>query len=438
MESSRWMPRAGWKKTNKAVGWVALSIYAFSWLISFDLSRSAESVFILCFVIAWCTEPEPSVKWHKVFLLLLAFVVLQTGVYFFAVERFPDFADEQIKAARHFSKLFLCIAVAWWLRGSMRAAKYLMIVFLVGFLVSLAIHSSTDEWLAAIGGRRVDFGYTNAQHTALYLSLVLIMGGTLLARCLQRPARGIEWGLALGMTILGLVGVVVTQTRAVWLALVIVLTCLLLVGLVCLCKQSLRKALSARSVVVFITVASVLAVLGYSLAPVFEKRFHASQATIQALEAGDIADIRYNSTGIRLHTWVYALEKISERPLTGWGGESHKPLIDEGPFPDRVKQRFGHFHNSYLEILLAYGALGMLALATLTWMILKGTFLLLRSDKRYWGVGLLSTWALFFIVNMFESYLIFNSGMYFYIIVGGVGMSFYLFNEHDRAKVVAR
>ncbi len=433
------MSRPGWKQTNYAIGWVALSLYAFTWLIDFDLSRAGESVFILCFVIAWCTEPEPSIKRHRVFLLLLSFVALQIGVYFFAVKRFPDFADEQVKAARHFGKLFLCIAVAWWLRGSMRAAKYLLMVFLVGFLVSLALNSNTGEWLAAIAGRRADFGYTNAQHTAFFMGLVLIVGGSWLARCLQRPVRGVEWGAALSLTVLGLVGIAVTQTRAVLLAIAIVMAGLLLVGLVSLCRRRHYKALSAKGVVVSIAVVSVLLALGYSLAPFFEKRLHASQATIQSLETGDLDEISLkNGIGIRIHTWLYALERVSERPLTGWGAESRKPLIDEGPFPDRVKHRFGHFHNSYLEILLAYGALGMLALMILTWMILKGTVRLLRPGQRYWGVGLLSAWAFFFIINVFESYLIFNSGMYFYIIVGGVGMSYYLFGEREETEVVTK
>ncbi|RAH38237.1 O-antigen ligase [Halomonas sp. SL1] len=433
------MPRAGWKKANHAIGWVALSLYAFAWLIHFDLSRAAESVFVLCFIIAWCTEPAASVKWNRVFLLLLSFVVLQAGVHVFAVARFPDFADEQVKAARHFTKLFLCIAVAWWLRGSMRAARYLLWVFLAGFLVSLAFHSTTEAWAAALAGRRVDFGYTNAQHSAFYLGLVLIMGGSWLARCLQRRVRGLEWVPALVVTLLGLVGVVVTQTRAVWLALAIVLAGLLLVGLVYLfIRQGDRRALSARGVVALVVVASTLAVAGYSLAPIFEKRLEAESTTIQALEAGDVDEVSIRSSiGVRLHTWWYAWERVQERPLTGWGAKSRNPLIDEGDFPGWVKRRFGHFHNSYLEILLAYGALGMLALALLTGMILKGTHSLLRSGQRQWGLGLLSAWAFFFVVNVFESYLIFSSGMYFYIIVGGVGMSFYLFGARNGKEVAS-
>lgn len=179
MERGREEPQCGWKTKNNAVGWIALSVYAFSWLINFDVSRAAESVFLLCFVIAWFKEPDPAVKWNKVFLLFIAFVALQVWVYFFAIERFPEVADGQIKAARHMTKLFLCIAVAWWLRGSINAAKYLLFIFLAGIVTSLAINSNTETWMAGLSGKRVDFGYTNAQHTAFYLGLLLIMGGGL-------------------------------------------------------------------------------------------------------------------------------------------------------------------------------------------------------------------------------------------------------------------
>lgn len=106
MQRSREVSQGGWMTKNRAVGWVALTIYAFSWLINFDVSRAAESIFILCFAIAWWVEPDPSIKWNRVFLLLLSFIVLQVGVHFFAVERFPEVADQQVKAARHMTKLF--------------------------------------------------------------------------------------------------------------------------------------------------------------------------------------------------------------------------------------------------------------------------------------------------------------------------------------------
>jgi O-antigen ligase len=74
--------------------------------------------------------------------------------------------------------------------------------------------------------------------------------------------------------------------------------------------------------------------------------------------------------------------------------------------------------------------LGLSALMVLTVMIIRGTIMLLGGTHQYWGVGMLVSWVFFFIINLFESYLIFNSGMYFFIIFGGIGMSFYLFGAN--------
>lgn len=438
MERGREGPQCGLKTKNSAIGWAALSVYAFSWLINFDVSRAAESVFLLCFVIAWFKEPDPAVKWHKVFLLFLAFVVLQVWVHFFAIERFPEVSDGQIKAARHMTKLFLCIAVAWWLRGSINAAKYLLFIFLAGIVVSLVINSNTETWLAGLSGKRVDFGYTNAQHTAFYLGLLLIMGGGWLVKCLRCSANKPEWGGALVLTLLGLVGVVVTQTRAVWLALTVILLSLMVIGLCRFAKQRQRRWLRTKLLFPVVALVGVLTLTVITMVPVIEKRLLDEQDVIETIGQGNLDDVPLSSIGIRVHTWVYGWERVKERPLTGWGPRSRNSLIDEGPFPDWLKDMFGHFHNVYLEILLAYGVLGLAALFGLTVMILRGTVMLLREGHQYLGMGMLMSWVFFFIINLFESYLIFSSGMYFFIIFGGIGMSCYLFGENHPARSEAQ
>lgn len=438
MQSSREEPKNGWIAKNNAVGWVALTIYAFAWLINFDVSRAAESVFILCFVIAWFKESDPALKWNKVFLLLMAFVALQAGVYFFAVDRFPDVADGQVKAARHMTKLFLCIAVAWWIRGSVNAAKYLLLVFIAGILVSLVLNSSIDAWRAGLAGSRVGFGYTNAQHTAFYFGLLLIMGGGWLFKCIDMSLAKSEWGVACALTVLGFVGVIVTQTRAVWLALGLLFSGLVVLGLLRLLKYRRSGWLRPKRLLLLVGLVGVVMLLVNTVAPVVEKRLLKEHSVIEAIVVGNMVDVPFSSIGVRVHTWAYALDNIQKRPFTGWGAKSRGALIDEGPFPDRLKKRFGHFHNSYLELLLAYGVFGLTAIAILTTMILKGTMTLLNTPHRYWGMGLLMSWAFFFIINVFESYLIFNSGMYFFIIVGGVGMSFYMFGKKTNTYTVTR
>lgn len=438
MQSSKEEPQSGRMTKNYAAGWIALTIYAFAWLINFDVSRAAESVFILCFIIAWFKETDPAIKWNKVFLLLIAFVALQVGVYFFAVERFPDVADEQVKAARHMTKLFLCIAVAWWLRGSVNAAKYLLLVFIAGIVVSLVINSSVETWSAGLAGSRVDFGYTNAQHIAFYFGLLLIMGLGWLFKCMAISAVKSEWVVALALTVLGVAGVFVTQTRAIWLALALIFSGLIFLSLLLLLKHRRRDWLRPKLLLPFVALVGVLAFTVSTIAPVIEKRLLKEQEVIEAIIAGKMEDVPFSSIGVRVHTWAYAWEKFQERPLTGWGAKSRGALIEEGPFPDRLKKKFGHFHNSYLELLLAYGVLGLTAIAILTAMVLKGTIMLLNTAHKHWGRGLFISWVFFFIINFFESYLIFNSGMYFFIVVGGVGMSFYMFGKNEKADTVTR
>lgn len=427
-------PISDWRMKNHAIGWVFLSLYTFLWLISFDSSRTAEVLFILCFSVAWFSSADKSQKWHKVFLLLALFVVLQFFVYFFAVDRFPEFASQQVKASRHLAKPFLCIAVAWWLRGSVNSAKYLLSLLLVGFLVSLLINSTIAEWLAGFKGKRVDFGYTNAQHTALFFGLTLILGLCWFASNIYRQARLLKLFLPALTITLGLAGVVVTQTRAVWLGLAVVAAVSIVAVTISLIKTKGVMLRRKRILLPTIFIGFMLFFSVVEMKPIVQQRLAAEQSVIQSLEKGDLANIPMSSIGIRVHTWVYALEKISERPLTGWGGESRKPLIDEGPFEPWIKEKYGHFHNAYIEIWLAYGALGFIAYGLLTAIIITGYIRLVRSGHFIFGYGLLSAWLFFFVVNIFESYLIFNSGIYFYIVVGGVGMSSYLFGAQSRAK----
>lgn len=426
---------SGWRDMNYLIGWLALSAYAALWLINFDISRVAESIFILCFIIAWTFETKRTTKWNKIFLLFALFLSLQTGVYYYAVDRFPEFSGEQFKATRHVAKLFLCIAVAWWIRGSIILSRYLLTIFIMGFLSSLIINSSITEWQSGFEGRRVDLSYTNAQHAALYFGLLFIFSITWLTSYISQHKRLITYIIPAFLVALGATGIVITQTRAVWLALAIVATVgIVVAGIFFLLRWKNKQLNNANIGIPLIVVAGMLLLGAGLMKPVISDRLSAEENVIESIADGELKKIPLTSIGIRLHTWSYALEKIKERPLTGWGPESRKPLIDEGPFPDWIKARFGHFHNIYIEIALAYGILGFLAILALTAAVIKGNALLVRRGYSTWGYGLLSAWLFFSIVSAFESYAIFESGTHFYIIIGGIGMSFYLFEIRQSSR----
>jgi O-antigen ligase len=136
----------------------------------------------------------------------------------------------------------------------------------------------------------------------------------------------------------------------------------------------------------------------------------------------ELKEIPISSAGVRLHQWNLALDLIKEKPILGHGGSTKKHLIKISNMPKRAIGNFGHFHNSYLELGVAYG-LG----ATFIFIFILG-FLLYRIIKAYknnkissefalWGVS----WIVFFaIINSFESYVMYRTGYFLFIVFGGI------------------
>ncbi|SDK74553.1 O-antigen ligase [Franzmannia pantelleriensis] len=433
---TKYIPQVALGGPNRWVGWIAILCYAFFWLLNLDVSRSAEVVVMLCFLVAaWRDRPLlPEQRW--LLWLLLAFVLLQLVAAWRGTALFPETADHQWDFSRYYLKLFLCIAVAWWIKGSLRAALVVWGVTLAGLLIALLWHSDVAQWSRALQGRRVDFGFMNAQHTAIYYALLLIAA---VALCMYFAFAGKRrWWvslLVLPVVLFGLAGTLVTQTRGVWGGLVLATLTVLLYWLV----AEMRRAGSWRGRWARLGGAGALllvVVIALSQAwPTVEKRIGAEQQEIQAFLQGNLDAMEMRSVGVRAHTWVYAVEQITERPLVGWGPASRIPLIEEGPFPENVQTRFGHFHNSYLEVLLAYGLLGLGMLGVLLVAVIKGLRQLARRGREglYLSGSLAASFLMMAVANLFESYLVFRTGIYFFVLAGGVGLSFFMYRDNKRA-----
>ena len=133
-------------------------------------------------------------------------------------------------------------------------------------------------------------------------------------------------------------------------------------------------------------------------------------------------EVPYSSIGIRVQTWLVALERIQERPLLGWGNKARSEVIRQSTtLPDEIKREFGHLHNYFLETQLSYGLAGSLFLLCFFAYLAQAVY-------RAWREGLLEDeWALFALgffiywlfINNFESYLSFNSGVFTFGLVAG-------------------
>ncbi|EPC04110.1 hypothetical protein L861_02025 [Litchfieldella anticariensis FP35 = DSM 16096] len=407
------------------VGITSLAIYAalrLLWPELGELGGTVMGLLGLGCVLACGKGPRSSAAlW-----LLLAAVVIQLITWTLGFWHHPEWVPDNPQLDR-MAKWFLFIGVAWWLGGSTRATLAIWGLALFGFLLTtLLTGGGGAQWLAGFQGYRIDFDLQNAQHTAMFFGTALL-GVLAFSRRLLIPgawaaARRIIWVAALGMCTSG---VAITQTRAVWLAVLLVLPCMAAIYL--FWNYSQRHSNSARKVTVALLLggAIVLSLIGVTFHDGIERRIVKEKETLVELLEGNIDAVPYTSSiGNRVYTWIAAAEWIHERPLIGWGENGRSLVIQETEWlPEYTREHYGHLHNTFLEVFVSYGLMGVGLLAALAWWIGWGTWRAWRGgvmpgDMALFGFSFFIFWV---VVNQFEAYLSFWSGVYVHnLIVGGL------------------
>ncbi|MGM0987232.1 MAG: O-antigen ligase family protein [Pseudomonadota bacterium] len=323
-------------------------------------------------------------------------------------------------------KLFIFIAVAWWLAGSTQRTLQLWALALIGFVIgTFVLGDGLAEWQSGLSGQRIGFGIRNFQHGSMLFGVVflalIIFSPRLFSAGPWRALRAMTCSL---LIMVSLLGVLIGQTRAVWLALSLALPITLMLWLYHASPgvQSARGRKGALLGLCLVIIAAVgFLMLFYQ--PLME-RVTAEKEVMAQLLSGEVGNIPYTSIGIRINTWFAAAEWIQQRPVVGWGGEARSLVIEHTPWlPTFVKAHYGHLHNFLLEVWVAYGLLGVGVIATLALWIGLRTWQAWRAgvmpgDIALFGASFFVYWM---VVNQFEAYNAFWTGVFVHnLVVGGL------------------
>lgn len=410
------------------VGVLSTLLYAYTRIAFKDYVEGLpQNIMILTFLIsAWGQRHR--LKSDLMFrLLLLAFLI---PWFLFGINALIDYETAiKYRSTNDLLKFFLFLPLAWWIGGSRAGAIRMLTIAFLGLMTAVALDPNLMQSLSMLwAGRRVDFDIYNAQHGAMFFGLVVLF-------CISYLSQQVQNGLAVtrGNALLifaglvGLIGLVGTQTRAAFLGLLVASFVALVQGV----RQGNlfgRNQLSkTKGVLVLALVAGLLA---WPVKEFLHARIAADNTSFYALLAGNLEELPFSSVGIRVHSWVEALKWIAERPITGWGQEARSDVIQlSESFPDDIKaEGFGHLHNGYLEILLGFGAVGFVFLCVL-WVALLKRIRLGASNDLY-AFALYS--SIFFLVfNMFESFFIYSSGEFAMALFMAGGYSQYLAKSLD-------
>jgi O-antigen ligase len=402
----------------------ALYVFAASLRVSTTLAILALGAMLLAFVAVALGERRAMTHEALVWLGIGTVSYLAVRTWWAATAQ-PDAATAHIGDALALAQLWVFVVAGWWMRGSPRRAMAVLALALASFAIGSIRHVHGEDLLMLLTAERQRelLGLpTNAY--ALYAATALV-GVMLLARRMWggpgspvRGARMLAWLLALAFFAQA---VIAAQSRATWIACLLAFPPLLWLG----ARAWLRGPRTAPrgEAVTLAAGAAVLSALIALNAGTIAQRIGTDTQTLAGIARGDTAAVpadRHSSYGVRFHLQEMGLQRWRERLWLGWGPGATPLLIRE--LPRTELHRYRHVHNSYLELLLRLGVVGLvpfLVAALLVGMRLR------RAQRRgavprdlalfvYGALTLLAVWSLF------DFRMISTDWRFFWIVVMGV------------------
>lgn len=411
-------------------------IFPALWFITDGGAKILVRILLLMFFLLLVRHQEMRRDALIVFCILFSLVLI--GEYFWQYLTVPEhlFHGRFSRRYIYFFSFFLILAYGTvvWRKIS---PFFLLAGAFVGLLMFLIGHTPFQQWMLSWHGARVDFGFHNAEHAGIFFGaglLCTLFFGIRIYRSCPVSLRFFAIGGIVFLLLLMMWGVITTQVRAVWLALLVALPASFLVAMMTGGAKPVMTWLRNRNHVILVLLTIALSVAVFDALKVRDRlSARLGQETIQVETIRGAANFdeqtQLTSVGARIAMWRAARDWIAERPVFGWGVSSAENLIDaDERFTPKFKEWFGHLHNSYIEALVAIGIVGLAGMLAIVGLIGRSVYVAWREGAMPRDVFLFS-WAFIVFwgtVNFFESYINYKTGFYLNSVMFGFVYAFYL------------
>lgn len=357
---------------------------------------------------------------HILFRFVWCSIIIQSFSWLLSQYSNPEWALAK-PDIEQLTRWLVFIPLAWWI-AQYRNAIWLMYGFAaLGIVISPWTSGyGLKELLDGTHGRRVDFSLENAQHTSLLFGIVLI-GLCSFIKPIIKKNKLFSIPVILLISYC-LVVIYISSSRQAWLALVITL----LISSLYFVIKAIRKSSIKKQLFILSFFCIGLIALSHFLMTneKIVKRVMTEKKAINAVMSLEFDRVPYTSFGIRLHSWIAAIDFIKEKPFLGWGSNGKTLVIKHTKWlPEKVKKHYGHLHNTYLEILVNFGAIGLIFYFSVWIYFIKKLYKEIKKDKiereiGYFFAAFLCFWS---IMNLFESYNHYWTGFFcLHIIMAGI------------------
>jgi len=396
------------------IGIVSVAIYAISRTGFPEASRLASSIALLFGF--WGLYKYGSVVNSHV-LLRFVWVAIAFQFISWALSQYtdPQWARETPQLDK-VSRWFAFIPLAWWVAQKKNATWWIWGCAALGILISPWVTGEgIPEIIRGLNGERVFFGLRQAQHTSLFFGIILI-GLLCFSRKIISLNKLLTIPLCLTLTYC-LIIIYINASRQAWLA-------LLLTAFFMASYFTIKRFNRATGKQKFLTISLFLiGILGLgglvSSSETIVDRVMVEKEALTAIAKLDFDDVPYSSFGIRLHSWVAATDFIKEKPVFGWGSNGRSLVMKHTEWlPDKIRKEFGHLHNTYIEMLVNFGIIGLTFYLFMWIYMMKSLFKEIKKGKigkdiGYFFMSFLCFWS---IMNCFEAYQNFWTGVFYFTV----------------------
>lgn len=412
-------------KRDNIVQWTGITgLYLFSF--SIFLSTSSGNIGIALMLFAYILQFRSvwySLRRDAVFVLFIGFAVYFTIRIIWAMQEFPETTARQIDSIADWLYLWCFIFVAWWFKGEKKQISISLGLAFAGFLLGIIYSQDWSKISILLRGTRGGFGHQ--------ISLMGLFSGTAALGLLLLGPR--LWGdrkrltffvlrLLLWLVLLGvnIQILIITQSLTTWIAIFIVFPTLLWIRISHWVKSK-HITLWAYNSLAGLLIVMAAGTLLYKNLNTIEKRISSQMETVNHLLPLDLEEIPYTGgLGIRVHIYMYGLDRFLERPFFGWG-----PGTEITKLLDKSQRILDHLHNTYLEILVRFGGIGMLFMISVMWCIIRslwGGYKSLNLPIDYFlfisgAMGLLAIWS-------FGNFRLSTEFRFYCIIINAIAYSF--------------
>jgi O-antigen ligase len=362
-------------------------------------------------------------------------------------------AGSRWQGALDWAQLAAFVPVAYALRGDSRRLMLLSGLALAGLLLGMLWRM---DWALAVQGftelleSRPGFGFT-AIAFALYAGTALLGLVLLRRRCWSAAdGRVSTWraGLWVVAVLVVFQGFMLAQSRGAWLG----LGAALLVALIANRRgpggpheaaagadgeahAAISTAIPRRALLIGLAAFVLLALLN---AEQIAGRFVEEAGIVRALASGELDYSQTSSLSLRWHAQLFGLGHWLAHPWLGLGPGASGALLEASGDPALRDAGLGvlqHLHNTYLEVLVQLGAIGLALLLGVFLSLLGILHRAVHGGRlaRDIGVFLLSALVFVAIWNLFNFRALNQDFRAYWALLAGAALSFGLYPRGEPA-----